>query len=286
MVALQSAVFESVCCNSAKYTTWKQLAPIMVWTGLPRGSKRKANMSGKILIYGASGGIGEATARLLNKRGFDLHLTGRSLEEVAPVADELGAEYTIGDVFEDKFFEETAGEAGNSLDGLIYAVGTINLKPMRRLNSNDFLDDFKVNAMGAARAVQASAEALKHSTGESASVVLFSSIAASQGFTFHTSIGMAKGAVNGLTYSLAAELAPKVRVNAIAPSLTDTPLAEPIVGNRQMADSIAGLHAIPRLGTADEIAAMTAFLISKESGWMTGQIIGIDGGRSTLRTSG
>ncbi|MDH3530640.1 MAG: SDR family oxidoreductase [Acidobacteriota bacterium] len=243
-------------------------------------------MAGKVLIYGASGGIGEATARLLNERGFDLHLTGRSREKVAAVADEVGAGYTVGDIAEEDYFRRTAEEAGNSLEGLVYAVGTINLKPMRRLNADDFLEDFKINAMGAALAVQASATALKNSTAETGSVVLYSSIAARQGFTFHTSIGMAKGAINGLTYSLAAELAPNVRVNAIAPSLTDTPLAASIVANRQMADSIAGLHPIPRLGSADEIASMTAFLISEDSGWMTGQIIGVDGGRSTLRTSG
>jgi len=139
--------------------------------------------------------------------------------------------------------------------------------------------------MGAALAIQAALPALKKSMGI-ASVVLFSSVAARQGFTFHASMGMAKGAVDGLTLSLAAELAPKVRVNAIAPSLTRTPLARSILSNEPMAAAVAGLHALERLGTPEDIAALSAFLLSPEADWITGQIIGVDGGRSTLRTKG
>lgn len=132
-------------------------------------------------------------------------------------------------------------------------------------------------------AVQASLPALKRSSGV-ASVVLFSSVAAQQGFSLHASIGMAKGAIVGLTLSLAAELAPKVRVNAIAPSLTRTPLAESVLGSEQMAAAIAGLHAMQRLGVPNDVAALTAFLLSEDADWITGQVIGVDGGRSTLRT--
>jgi NAD(P)-dependent dehydrogenase (short-subunit alcohol dehydrogenase family) len=162
-------------------------------------------------------------------------------------------------------------------------VGTINLRGLQRFTEADFIHDFRVNALGAALAVQASLPALKRSAGV-ASVVFFSSVAARQGFSLHTSIGMAKGAVAGLTLSLAAELAPKVRVNAIAPSLTRTPLARGMLASEQMAAAIAGLHAMQRLGNADDIAAMAAFLLSQEADWITGQIIGVDGGRSTLRT--
>jgi len=115
-------------------------------------------------------------------------------------------------------------------------------------------------------------------------VVLFSSVAARQGFTFHASMGMAKGAVDGLTISLAAELASKVRVNAIAPSLTRTPLAEGLLSNDQMAKALAGLHALERLGMPEDVGALSAFLLSPEADWITGQVIGVDGGRSTLRT--
>jgi NAD(P)-dependent dehydrogenase (short-subunit alcohol dehydrogenase family) len=133
-------------------------------------------------------------------------------------------------------------------------------------------------------AVQAALPALKQSG--SGSVVLFSSIAASQGFSLHASIGMAKAAVNGLVLSLAAELAPAVRVNAIAPSLTQTALTKSLWQNEAMAGNIAGLHPIPRLGTADDMANMAAFLLSADAGWISGQVFGVDGGRSSLRVKG
>lgn len=242
-------------------------------------------MAGKILIYGGAGGIGEATARLLNEGGYDLHLVGRDEDKLSALANELNAGYTVGDVTDGDFFTQVASDAGDALEGLVYAVGTINLAGLTRLREKDFLNDFRVNAMGAALAVQAALPALKKCSSP-ASVVLFSSVAALQGFTFHSSIGMAKGAVNGLTLSLATELAPKIRVNAIAPSLTDTPLAASILSNEKMAAGIASLHPLPRIGSPEEIAKLVTFLLSANSGWITGQIISVDGGRSTLRTKG
>lgn len=242
-------------------------------------------MARKIVIYGGSGGIGSATARVLAARGYDLHLVGRSEAKLAAMTAELGASFTVGDVTDSRLFPRVAEAAGDQLDGLVYAVGTINLRRLQSLTETEFLHDFRINAGGAALAVQAALPALKRGSGI-ASVVLFSSVAAVQGFALHGSMGMAKGAVNGLTVSLAAELAPKVRVNAIAPSLTRTPLARDILANEQVSAAIAGQHALARLGTPEDIAVLTAFLLSPDADWITGQIIGVDGGRSTLRTRG
>lgn len=242
-------------------------------------------MSEKILIYGGSGGIGTAVGRVLAASGYALHLVGRNEEKLAGTAHELGAEYTVGDVCDNGLFSRVADDAGAPLRGLVYAVGTITVGSLRRLTEDDFLTDFRVNALGAALAVRGALSALNKADG-GASVVLFSSVAALQGFKMHASMGMAKGAVSGLTLSLAADLAPKVRVNAIAPSLTRTPLAAGLLANEQIAKSLADLHPLPRLGSPDDIAALAAFLLSPESGWITGQVLSVDGGRSTLRPKG
>ncbi len=242
-------------------------------------------MAGRFLIYGGSGGIGSAVARALVARGHAVHLVARDERALTSLATELGATFTAGDVCDDRLVARAAAEAGEPLDGLVYAVGTINLKSMTRLTEADFLADFRVNALGAALAVQAALPALKKAP-SGASVVLISSIAARQGFAFHASVAMAKGAVEGLTVSLAAELAPKIRVNVVAPSLTRTPLAAGLLANERSALNIAALHPMQRLGAPGDVAALVSFLLSEESSWMTGQIIGLDGGRSTLRTKG
>ena len=242
-------------------------------------------MAGRIIVYGATGGIGSATARLLADRGRELHLVARDTARLGALADELEAGFTVGDVTESGLFDRVAEEAGTSCDGLVYAVGTITLRSIQRLSERDFLDDFRINVLGAALAIKAILPALERSE-HGASVVLYSSIAASQGFAMHGSIGASKGGVNGLTLSLAAELAPAVRINAIAPSLTRTPLAASMLANQKLAESIAAAHPLERLGTPEEIAKMSVFLLSEDAGWITGQVIGIDGGRSTLRTKG
>ena len=239
-------------------------------------------MKGKFLIYGGAGGIGSALGRRLNEAGAALHLVGRDEAKLASVAGELKAGYTAGDVTDPDLFARVTEEAGPQLDGLVYAAGTINLRGFARLGPADYLNDFSVNALGAALAVSAALKALKKSAG--ASVVLFSSVAAVRGFPFHASMGMAKGAVSGLTLSLAAELAPRVRVNAIAPSLVETPLTEQLLGNGNVAEGIAAMHPLKRLGRPDEIAALAAYLLSPDAGWMTGQIVSVDGGRSTLNS--
>lgn len=236
----------------------------------------------KVVIFGGSGGMGSAIASRLFDEGYQLHLVGRDVTKLREIADKYDADYTDGDVNESSLFDKVRDAAGEKVSGLVYAVGTMNLKSLQRLTVDEMLQDFKVNALGAAMAVQSLLPALKNNP-EPASILFFSSVAVQQGFKMHTSISMAKGAVSGLTLALAAELAPKVRVNAIAPSLTETPLTEGMLSNEKMVEAIANMHAIPRLGQPEDMAALAAFLISEKSAWITGQIFGVDGGRSTLR---
>lgn len=242
----------------------------------------------RVVIYGGTGGIGHATARALRRRGHPLHLVARDAARLDAAAAELGeTTVTVGDVAEAGLFARVAEEAGGRLGGLVYAVGTINLKPLARLTAEDLESDFRLNALGAFLAIQAAAPALKAGAGEAgAGVVLFSTVAVAQGFPAHTSVAMGKGALEGLALSLAAELAPAVRVNVIAPSLTRTPLAGTITANATLAEGIAAMHALQRLGTPEDIAGLASFLVGEEAAWITGQVIGIDGGRSSLRTKG
>jgi NAD(P)-dependent dehydrogenase (short-subunit alcohol dehydrogenase family) len=241
------------------------------------------NATDPILIFGGVGGIGGALARRLRTRGYTVVITSRVADRAAAFAAEIGAAPLVCDCLDEASIQAAIAAAApdGRLGGIVYAVGSIPLKPLARTTAADMLAAFQLNVVGAMTAVRTGAEALKAAHG---SVVLFSSVAASQGFPMHTAIAAAKAAVEGLTLSLAAELAPSVRVNAIAPSLTATPLAAGLTTNPLMAAGIAALHPIPRLGTADEMAALAQFLLSADAAWMTGQIIGVDGGRSTLRT--
>lgn len=242
----------------------------------------ETGMDGKVLIYGGSGAVGSAAARLLKKMGYKLHLVGSTEATLKAIAVELEAGMSIADVRDPDSFKRVTQEAGNDLIGLVYAVGTINLKSFRRFEEEDFLNDFKMNAVGAALAVQAAVPILKKNPG--ASVVLYSSVAVQQGMAMHASISMSKGAVEGLVRSLAAELAPQIRVNGIAPSLLqDSDLSKALIKNEEAAAALGKTHAMQRLGKALDVAALTAFLISDNSGWITGQIIGVDGGRSVIQ---
>lgn len=236
-----------------------------------------------ILIFGGVGGIGEALARRLRGAGHLVAITSRRSERVQSLAAEIGATALTCDVLDEASIQAAACAAsvGGRLGGLVYAVGSIPLKPLARTTSADMITAFQLNVVGAMTAVRLTSDALKAAHG---SVVLFSSVAARQGFPMHTAISTSKAAVEGLTLSLAAELAPAVRVNAIAPSLTATPLSAGLTMNPRMAEGIAALHPIPRLGSAEEVAALAEFLLSPHASWMTGQIIGVDGGRSSLRT--
>ena len=244
-----------------------------------------AGVTGPVLILGGSGAIGAAIARRLADRGEPVHLLGRDPARLEAVAAATGAAWSTADVTDPAPLAGAIEAAGGSgLSGLVYAVGTINLKPLGSLTEADFERDWRVNALGAALAVKAALPALKRQ--EQAAIVLVSTVAVRQGFAAHASISMAKGAVEGLTLALGAELAPKIRVNCIAPSLTRTPLAEALTRNEALAKAVAEAHALRRLGEPDDIAGLADFLLGPQAGWITGQIIGVDGGRSTLRTKG
>lgn len=239
-------------------------------------------MTDRILILGATGGVGAELARRVAARGGRPVLFARDAGRLAALAAELqGADSAVVDVTDAVSLKAAILALGTPLTGLAFCVGSIVLKPVSRTTEADLIETFRLNAVCAALAVQAALPALVAGQG---SVVLFSSVAARAGFSNHLAIAAAKGAVEGMTVALAAELAPAVRVNCIAPSLTRTAMAEPLTRNPTMAEAIAKLHPLPRLGEPADIAAMADMLLSPASGWITGQVFAVDGGRSTLRT--
>ena len=171
-----------------------------------------------------------------------------------------------------------------TLEGLVYCPGSIRLQPFSRLRDEDFRADFELNLLGAVRVLRAALPCLK--AAGRASVVLFSTVAVGTGMPMHASIAAAKGAVEGLTRSLAAELAPGIRVNAIAPSLTDTPLAAGLLRSERQRAAAAERHPLGRIGQPSDLAAAALFLLSEEAGWVTGQVLHVDGGMGGLRRFG
>ncbi|MEJ6756528.1 MAG: SDR family oxidoreductase [Crocinitomicaceae bacterium] len=230
----------------------------------------------KYLIIGASSGIGKALAEELLNQGHQVIGTHNSNR----------IEYTNSNL-ESVHFDVMAEELNfdfipDELDGLIYCPGAIKLLPFKRLKSEDILSDFQLQVAGAVSVIQNCLPALRN--GVEPSIVLFSTVAVQSGFNFHTQVSMSKGAIEGLTKALAAELAPTIRVNAIAPGLTDTPLASKLLNTSEKKEANAQKHPMKRIGEPEDLANMAAFLLSEKSSWITGQIIHIDGGMSTLNT--
>jgi len=235
-------------------------------------------MSEKYLIFGATGSVGSSLAEQLKNSGNDVHLVARNESEVKAFAEKLDCSYTVADVLEDGFIEKVKSDI-NEIKGIAYCVGSIDLKPLRMVTEADMNKCMKLNLYSAIEAIKGYQEILKKNKG---SVVLFSTVAAQRGFTNHTIIASAKAAVEGLTVTLAAEFAPNIRVNCVAPSLSKSKIAEPMLKNAAIAEGIAKAHPLKRLGEGKDSAALAKFLITEDSSWVTGQVIAVDGGRSKL----
>jgi 3-oxoacyl-[acyl-carrier protein] reductase len=227
------------------------------------------------LLIGAGSDIATQTAHILKNEGVALYGTTRNLTEI----DDQLFDHTLEiDPVNDDFPKDFLPE---QLDGMVYFPGTVNLKPFKMLKDKDFNEDLGINLFGLIKALRWVLPALTRS--EKASVVMFSTVAVAQGMPYHSSIATAKGAVEGLAKSLAAEYAPKIRFNCIAPSLTETKLVERLVNSEEKKTASRDRHPLRAIGDATDMAEATAFLLSSKSKWMTGQVLGIDGGISSLR---
>lgn len=225
------------------------------------------------LIVGGSSGIGRSLVDQLLAADHTVHVWARERRDLPT---EVG--FTSIDVTSDA--ADYKGALPEVVDGLVYCPGSIDLRSFRSLKPEAFREAFELNVVGAVRCLQAAERSLKKS--EQASVVLFSTVAVQRGMPFHAAIASAKGAIEGLARSLAAEYAPKIRVNAIAPSLTDTPLAEKLLSTDDKREASAKRHPLNRVASADEIASMAAYLLSDRAAFITGQVIGMDGGLGAI----
>ena len=232
-------------------------------------------MKKNILFIGGSSGIGLETIKLLHEK-HNLIVACRTDENLS----DLDITYLKFDVLNDELDLEKIPE---TLDGFVYFPGSINLRPFRGLKLSTFEEDLKINFLSMVKVLQNVLNNLKKS--ENSSVVLYSTVAVKVGMPFHTSVSSSKGAIEGFAKSLAAELAPNIRVNVIAPSLTDTPLASRFLNNDLKKEKVGERHPLKRHGQARDIANSTSFLLSDKSSWVTGQVLGVDGGMSTLNTS-
>lgn len=226
-----------------------------------------------ILIVGGSSGIGKASVELLSKEN-KVWATYNSQPSESIENISFHQLNVLDESIDLSFLPE-------QIDGVVYCPGAINLKPFARIKAEDFMADYQLQVLGAIKIIQAVLPKMK--TSASASIVLFSTVAVQAGFNFHSLVSASKGAIEGLTRALSAELAPKIRVNCIAPSITDTQLAGNLLNTPEKIEANAQRHPLKKIGKAEDIANAVAFLTSDESAWMTGQVLKIDGGMSVIK---
>lgn len=225
------------------------------------------------LIVGGSSGIGFELADLLSKQHHHVHVLSRTEKNLDTLPNTTHYTTDISEV------APVFPEITQPIEGIIYCPGTINLKPFKAFKPEDFQHDFNINVLGAIKTIKHYLPQLQQA--QQPAIVLFSTVAANTGMPFHASIAAAKGAIEGLTKSLAAEFAPKIRVNAVAPSLTQTPLAEKLLNAEAKVTAASERHPLKRVGTAKELAQAVLFLLQAQ--WITGQILTVDGGISSLK---
>jgi NAD(P)-dependent dehydrogenase (short-subunit alcohol dehydrogenase family) len=227
-----------------------------------------------ILIIGASSGIGSSLAKQLIAEGHQVYGTFNKTTAPADGFAKLQPLNVLDENLDFSFLPDL-------IDGLVYCPGAVNLKPFARIKPEDFVSDYQLQLVGAVKVIQACLPKLKNSN--QASIVLFSTVAVQTGFNFHSLVASSKGAIEGLTKALAAEFAPKIRVNCIAPSITDTPLAGTLLNTDEKKEANAQRHPLKKIGRPEDLAYLASFLLSEKSSWISGQVLHADGGMSTLK---
>ena len=230
-------------------------------------------MKKNILLIGGSYGIGLEMAKMLSKEN-EVFIASRSNEHLSNIDATHIPFDALNEDISDKAIPET-------LDGFVYCPGSINLKPFKTMGIDTIQNDMEINFIALARTVKS----IINRMNEGSSMVFFSTVAVGTGMPFHTSVSAAKGAIEGFARALAAEYAPKIRVNVIAPSLVDTPLSERLLNNDKKKEMMSERHPMKRVGNAVDIANMATFLLSSDNSWITGQVIGVDGGMSSLNVN-
>ncbi len=237
-------------------------------------------MTKKFLIFGATGAVGSSLSKLMKEDSLQAHLVGKNKDEVSKLSDETGFSYSVANVLDSDFIEKLNKDLdGVDISGIAYCVGSIDLKPINLITKKDYLNSFELNFFPIIEVIKKFQENLKKNK---SSIVLFSTVAVKQGFPNHAIISPVKASLEGLTVSLASELSPSIRINCIAPSLSNSKMASKMLRNEKISEAIAKQHPLKRLGEGYDSAALAKFLLSENSSWITGQIIGVDGGRSNV----